>query len=38
LDSTGIELFKYHDRGRWNHLLVEMGYETTLDWRRADLE
>jgi len=27
-----IEAFKKEKNGRWNHLLVEMGYENDLDW------
>ncbi len=27
-----IAAFKKEKAGRWNHLLVEMGYETNLDW------
>jgi hypothetical protein len=31
-DGACIAAFKRHEGGRWNRLLVEMGYENALDW------
>lgn len=31
-DRDCIDKFKHEMEGRWNQLLVEMGYEKTLDW------
>lgn len=31
-DQESVELFKTSQGGRWNRLLVEMGYESTVDW------
>ena len=32
-DQESIEVFKTAQGGRWNRLLLEMGYEKTLDWK-----
>jgi hypothetical protein len=31
-DQESVEVFKTAHGGRWNRLLLEMGYEKTLDW------
>lgn len=31
-DEECIMMFKQGNKGRWNQMLVEMGYEKTLDW------
>lgn len=31
-DNACIAMFKSYENERWNRLLVEMGYEDTLDW------
>ncbi len=31
-DPECVQMFKHEKEGRWNKLLVDMGYERTLDW------
>jgi len=35
-DEEAVTLFKTHDGGRWNQLLLEMGYEQNPDWGLHD--